>query len=74
MSKLRLMSGHGDQCLAEWEPEQPELLRQAADLFQAQRARGCLAFRIDGPGRNEPIRDFDPAAREILLMPPVQGG
>lgn len=75
MSKLRLLkTGHGDLCLAEWEPGRPETIRQAAGIFAREFTPGRLAFRLDGPGRTTPLRDFDPAAAEILLVPAIQGG
>jgi hypothetical protein len=75
VSKLRLMkAGHGDLCLAEWQADDPAATELAVKAFEEQRSRGCLAFRVDGPGRTERIGEFDAAAPEILLVPPVQGG
>jgi hypothetical protein len=75
MAKLRLLkTGHGDLCLAEWEAERPETITRAASVFAEELTPGRLAFRLDGPGRTTPIREFDPAANEILLVPAIQGG
>jgi hypothetical protein len=75
MAKLRLLkTGHGDLCLAEWEKDQPETIVRAASVFAEQLTPGRMAFRLDGPGRTTPIREFDPAASEILLVPAIQGG
>jgi hypothetical protein len=75
MAKLRLLkTGHGDLCLAEWDKGQPETISRAAAVFHEQFTKGRLAFRLDGPGKTTPIRDFDPAAAEILLVPAIQGG
>ncbi len=75
MAKLRLLkTGHGDLCLAEWEPDQPEVVEQARLAFDREVQAGRMAFRLDGPGRSVPIRQFDASAPEILLVPPVTGG
>jgi hypothetical protein len=75
MAKLRLLkTGHGDLCLAEWDKERPETVAQAASAFAENFTAGRLAFRLDGPGRTTPIREFDASAPEILLVPAIQGG
>jgi hypothetical protein len=75
MAKLRLLkTGHGDLCLAEWDPNRPETVAAAAAAFTQHFTAGRLAFRLDGPGRSVPIRSFDAAAPEILLVPAIQGG
>ena len=75
MAKLRLLkTGHGDLCLAEWEKDQPETIDRAREAFARELTPGRLAFRLDGPGRTTPIRAFDAAAPEILLVPAIQGG
>lgn len=75
MAKLRLLkTGHGDLCLAEWEQAQPETVETARRAFDEHFTAGRLAFRLDGPGRSLPIRGFDAAAPEILLVPAIQGG
>ena len=75
MSKLRLLkTGHGDLCLAEWDVATPETIDEAARAFAENLTPGRLAFRLDGPGRTRPIREFDATAPEILLVPAIQGG
>lgn len=75
MSKLRLLkTGHGDLCLAEWDPRQPESVNEAASIFARELVPGRLAFRLDGPGRTTPLTAFDSTAPEILLVPAIQGG
>jgi hypothetical protein len=75
MAKLRLLkTGHGDLCLAEWDPNQPETVSGAATAFAENFTAGRLAFRLDGPGQTRPIRAFDATAPEILLVPAIQGG
>jgi len=75
MAKLRLLkTGHGDLCLAEWDKNRPETVADAALAFAEHFTPGRLAFSLDGPGQSRPIRAFDPAANEILLVPAIQGG
>ncbi len=75
MAKLRLLkTGHGDLCLAEWDKNRPETVAEAAKAFTENLTPGRLAFRLDGPGRTLPIREFDASAPEILLVPAIQGG
>lgn len=75
MAKLRLLkTGHGDLTLAEWNQDQPETIAAAETAFADNFTAGRLAFRLDGPGRTTPIRQFDRAAAEILIVPAIQGG
>jgi hypothetical protein len=75
MAKLRLLkTGHGDLCLAEWDPNRPETVSEAALAFAEHFTSGRLAFRLDGPGKSRAITAFDASATEILLVPAIQGG
>jgi hypothetical protein len=75
MSKLRLLkTGHGDLCLAEWDVAQPDSIGDAERAFAEHFTPGRMAFRLDGPGKTTPIREFDASAPEILLVPAIQGG
>ena len=75
MSKLRLLkTGHGDLTLAEWDKERPETVTAAETAFAENFTAGRLAFRLDGPGRTTPIRQFDRTASEILIVPADPGG
>ena len=75
MAKLRLLkTGHGDLTLAEWDKDQPETIAPAEKAFAEHFTAGRLAFRLDGPGRSTPIRQFERSAPEILIVPAIQGG
>jgi hypothetical protein len=75
MAKLRLLkTGHGDLCLAEWDRDKPETVEQAASAFAEHLTPGRLAFCLEGAGQSRPIREFDPRAAEILIVPAIQGG
>jgi hypothetical protein len=75
MAVLRLLkTGHGDLTLAEWDKDRPETVSAAATAFSQHFTAGRLAFRVDGPGRSTPIRQFESSAPEILIVPAIQGG
>jgi hypothetical protein len=75
MAKLRLLkTGHGDLTLAEWDKDRPETIIVAEAAFTEHCTAGRLAFRLDGPGRSTPIRQFEKSAPEILIVPAIQGG
>jgi hypothetical protein len=75
MAKLRLLkTGHGDLTLAEWDKDRPETIVAAEAAFTEHCTAGRLAFRLDGPGRSTPIRQFEKSAQEILIVPAIQGG
>jgi len=75
MAKLRLLkTGHGDLTLAEWDKDRPETIVAAEKAFAENFTAGRLAFRLDGPGRSTPIREFETSAPEILIVPAIQGG
>jgi hypothetical protein len=75
MAKLRLLkTGHGDLCLAEWDPHRPDTVRVAEAAFAENCSPGRMAFRLDGPGRTTPLKTFDATAPEILIVPAIQGG
>jgi len=75
MAKLRLLkTGHGDLTLAEWDKDRPETFAAAETAFSEHFTAGRLAFRLDGPGRSTPIRQFERSAPEILIVPAIQGG
>lgn len=75
MAKLRLLkTGHGDLCLAEWNLQMPDSVRDAEAAFAEHVTPGRIAFRLDGPGKTQPIQRFDATAPEILIVPAIQGG
>lgn len=75
MAKLRLLkTGHGDLTLAEWDKDRPDTIVAAEAAFGEHFTAGRLAFRLDGPGKSTPIRQFEKSAPEILIVPAIQGG
>lgn len=73
--KLRFMKKtHGDELLAEWTKDRPDLVEYARSSFRTNFTAGRLAFRLDGPGNQTLIKEFDESAPEILIIPAVIGG
>ena len=70
--KLRRMSGHGDELLAEWEVETatPARLAEIEAEFKSLMARGYFAADL---ATNELIKEFK-ADTSILMIPHMQGG
>lgn len=58
-----------------WNPKKPDDVREAKLMFEAMTAKGFRAFRmLKGGAQGEMIETFDPAARRVLFVPPMQGG
>ncbi|MFN0073938.1 MAG: hypothetical protein ACKVVP_20860 [Chloroflexota bacterium] len=81
MAKLRILSARGDT-VVEWDeqrleagdPEAMAAIQEAERIFDDQRARGATAFRVAPERPAERIDEFDPSAREIIMVPRVAGG
>ncbi|MFN8526287.1 MAG: hypothetical protein U0821_24575 [Chloroflexota bacterium] len=81
MAKMRVLSGRGDTIL-EWDerrvrtgdPEAQAAVREAERIFEEQRRRGASAFRVDGDQPAVRIDQFDPSAKQIIIIPRVAGG
>ena len=49
----------------------------AREMFSKLRGKGYLAYRTTGSGsrkQRDQIREFDPAAGRIVMVPPLAGG
>ena len=58
-----------------WNPKKPADVSEAKLMFEAMTAKGFRAFRmVKGGGQGEVMDAFDPAARRVLFVPPMQGG
>ena len=81
MGVLRVLSHHGDDRL-DWnypavlvgDEEAQQAIREAERIFAEQRARGSTAVRVTPGKPAERIDAFDPAAKEIVMIPRVVGG
>jgi hypothetical protein len=73
MPKLLVMdhTGHSEQA---FNPEDIVSLREAERRFVELTGKGFTAATITGDGKNPIIRQFDPTAKEILMIPRLRGG
>ena len=67
------MGREGDSKLL-WDPEKPESVEQARIKFDELKRKGYLGYAVLGKGKGALIREFDPAAGEIIMAPPMAGG
>lgn len=73
---MRILDETGDSMVT-WSLEDTETLERATKLFDAELAKGSLAFSIPPGGRDrdaERVTRFDPRADEIVWVRPVAGG
>jgi hypothetical protein len=76
MGTMRILDETGDTMVT-WSVEDTEALERAARVFEAEMAKGGLAFSIPPGGRDkdaERVKQFDPGADEIVWVRPVAGG
>ena len=60
-----------------WTPGNTDEIAVARDTFDKLRGKGYLAYRSSGSGsrkQRDQIREFDPAAGRIVMVPPLAGG
>ena len=58
-----------------WNPKKPDQVTEAKLMFEGLIAKGFRAFRmLKGGAQGEMIATFDPQARRVLFVPPMQGG
>jgi len=71
---IRFLDSSGDRRLV-WRKESPDEVKEAKKAFREALAKGGLAYKVDEDGqRSSQIREFDPNAEEIVVMPMVTGG
>ncbi len=81
MGVLRVLCSQGD-AVHTWDEEKAETgdpgareaLAEAEQILRDAQARGALAFRTVPGQPAERIREFDPHAEEIILVPRIAGG
>jgi len=81
MGMLRVLSRRGDDQY-EWNVSQVEAgdqeaeaaVREAERIFREERARGSTAIRVQPGEAPQKIDEFDPHAKEIVMIPRVIGG
>lgn len=75
MGKLTILDRTGDSEVS-WNPGDAQSAKEAAIRFKEMTDdKGYLAFRADKEGNGTaPIKEFDPEAEEILMLPRMVGG
>lgn len=59
-----------------WDKKDPKDVEIARDAFIKNKARGYSAYRVDPKtgDKGEIIKEFDPNAEQIIMLPPLAGG
>lgn len=72
--ELRVMGGAGDTKVM-WDAEQDAEVENARRTFDELTGRGYAAFAVRRSGeKGERVREFDPAAEKLILVPQIAGG
>ena len=73
-NELAVMDTTGDTRTI-WNPENQDEVDAAKLMFDHLVGKGFSAFRVDGKGdAGEQIREFEPNAGRIILIPALAGG
>lgn len=74
MGELRILGREGDTKVI-WDPSNDDEVEAAEEQFDSLLDKGFLAFSVKKNGeKGKQIRDFDPEAGKVILIPPVVGG
>ena len=81
MGVMRVLCSQGDAVYT-WDEEKVEIgdpgareaIEEAERIIREAQARGAVAFRAVPGQPAERIRDFDPKADEIIVVPRIVGG
>lgn len=72
--EMEVMDPSGHTTTA-WDPAVPAEVDAARATFTAMTAKGYRAFHVGRRGQQaEPMKTFDPAAEQMILMPQLVGG
>lgn len=73
--ELAILDDTGDTKVM-WSRDNPDEVDAARTQFNTLTRKGYTAYRATGKdgSKGEQIREFDPNAERIILVPPVQGG
>jgi hypothetical protein len=73
MGMIRWMSHEGDTQVA-WDRTDTESLDRARTMIERAFEEGRGVFTVDEEGVGVRMREFDPNAREIVVIPQIKGG
>jgi ssDNA-binding replication factor A large subunit len=73
--EMAVMDGTGDTKII-WDPNNADEVAAAKASFDSLKAKGFAAHKVEGPKgeQGELIREFDPKAGRIIMVPQFQGG
>lgn len=72
--EMRTMGASGDTKVV-WDSEQPDEVENARRTFDDLRKKGYAAFAVGARGEKAAqIRQFDPDAQKLIMVPAVAGG
>lgn len=73
MGIIRWMCADGDTQLA-WDTCNPASIDRAREMIERAFREGRGVFGLDETGVGVRLREFDPNAREIVVIPQIKGG
>ena len=75
MHELAVMDPTGDTKTI-WDPNNEDEVAEAKGTFDRLKAKGFAAFRVTGPKgeQGEILREFDPKAGRMIMIPALAGG
>jgi hypothetical protein len=74
IGRMQIMDRTGHTTVT-WDPSKPVEVRTARASFESLIAEGYNAFRVNEDNeRGERIREFDPKAAKIMMVPQLVGG
>lgn len=73
-SELIVMDHTGDTKTI-WDADNADEVEVAREQFDRLREKGYSAFRVDKKGeKGAPMKEFDPTAEKMILIPMLRGG
>jgi hypothetical protein len=57
-----------------WDPNNEDEVEFARGVFEEKTAAGFRAFKVRNGEQSTRMDDFDPSAREMMLVPMLKGG
>lgn len=75
MGELAIMDHSGDTKLM-WDSDNDTEVENARRMFGEMKAKGFMAYTVKGKSgdKGEVIREFDPTAESIIMVPQMKGG
>ncbi len=73
MGIIRWMCAEGDTQVA-WDETDTQSMERAREMIERAFREGRGVFTVDEEGVGVRLREFDPRAREIVVIPQIKGG